>query len=492
LRSVYSQLDDYQRDAVHFFDRAGHAALLFEQGTGKTWITGGIIERLMSPTFVGLGVVRLSNLESTWVDFLQNKVGIRVCRSLTEFLTTTGPRVLLLNYEALPAIRKKLRKLRWTLIFYDESQGLKNRTSLASRIAAQLSPTAEHRLILSGTPLDKQPLDLWAQLRFLAPQVLGEWKHFEGEYLEPVSIDMTGVRSGSLKWHKLQRALMIRKSRREMRKKKVPQFLEAIKPYALRETKDVLGLSPPTVVPEEVFLWGYQRQLYEEMEHDLVSSTLRLTAPLRITQIGKLQQITGGYVVDDDGITHEVGSAKMRRVVRLVKRYKEPLVIFAKYLAEVDEIHQVCCGMGKRTGVIKGKNKKERHHIIEQFQSGKLDVVVCQIKTGGVGIDLYRARRAIIYSSTHSHIDYDQAISRLHRRGQKQLVYIHKIIAQGTIDQAIDTALQIKGAKTKFILNQLRRQRHGRQERRPFLQVPSRQSRRGPGRPGRDRPRLAA
>lgn len=490
---VWDQLDDYQRDAVEFVKGARHAALLFEQGTGKTWITGGILEQLIHSKFLALGVVRLSNIDSTWVTFLTEQVGITVCRSLGEVKSAVGPRILLIHYEALPAIRKAVRKMRWSFMFYDESQGLKNRASKASRIAGQLSDSAERRLILSGTPMDKRPMDLWAQFRFVAPHVFGtRWKDFEDEYLKPVEIDMTGVRPGSHRWNRLQRALTIRRNKREMRKDKFPQFLDAMKPHALRLTKSVLNLPPLEYVPECVELWGSQRRLYEEIERDLVSTTLRLTAPLKVTQIGKLQQITGGYVVDDDGVTHAIGSAKMRRVKSLVKEHREPLVIFAKYLAEVEGIAALCNALGRRTAMIRGKDKKRRGEIVKQFQSGGLDVIVCQIRTGGVGIDLFRARRAIIYSSTHSWIDFDQAISRIHRRGQKQHVYIHKIIVRSSIDEAIDMALRVKGKTTKFVLDHLRRKHDERQERSPVLQVRRRLAGRGPRRPGNHRSRHAA
>ena len=493
-RSVWKRLDDYQQEAVKFFETSKNAALFFEQGTGKTWITGGIIERMRHPEFVALGVVKLSNLESTWVKFLEQEVRIRVCRSLEKFKKQPGPRVLLLNYEALPRIRKKLQKLRWSLVFYDESQGLKNRSSIASRIAAQLSRQADRRLILSGTPIDERPVDLWAQFRFVAPEVFGtRWKDFEDEYLEKINIDLSTARPGSLRWHKLQKSLLIRKSKRNLCKNKLPQFMEAIRPYALRLTKSILDLPSLTFIREEIDLWGNQRNLYDEMEHDLVSTTLRLTAPLRVIQIGKLQQIAGGFVVDDDGDTHHVGNAKLRRLRRLVHRYDEPLVIFAKYIAEVLQIATEIRKAGRRVGVIRGGRGKSRGEIVEAFQSGELDVVVCQIRSGGVGIDLYRARRAIIYSTTHSHIDFDQAISRIHRRGQTKPVFIHKLIAKNTIDEAVDTALGRKVRSTNFILNQLRRPPNGRHERgQAFLQVQRRLPRRGSRGPARHRPCSAA
>lgn len=463
-RKLWRQLDEYQRDAVKFALSQKGCGLFFEQGTGKTWISGGIIESLLSPTFECLLVVPLTNIETTWVKTLRSQLPqLHIARTLEDFLQAPFPRCLLLHYEAVPKVIQKLRKRVWDAIIYDECHRLKARGTLQSRTAAKLRDCARYKIGLSGTPIEKQPQDLWGQFRFFAPHVFGtRWKDFEAEYFEPVVFNPQGYRPGSMRYLRELRRYQIAKHRRPFDEKKLPQFLKRIEGYALRVTKDVLGLPPLTYIEEEVTLRGFQRTLYQELERDMVSSVLNVSAPLKITQIGKLQQITGGYLFDDDGNVLEVGRAKLRRVKRILRQNETPVVIFCKYRQEVRCISEELMAMGYSVGTLTGSTpKRERPSIIERFQAGKTDVLVCQTRTGGVGIDLFRSHRIIVYSTTHSYIDFDQLISRVHRRGQQKEVSVHLLIARGTIDMAIFRALIRKRNASRSVLNHLRRKTNG-------------------------------
>lgn len=463
--TLFSKLDGYQQDAVRFALRAQKSALFFEQGTGKTWICGGVIEHLTAwglAKFNALVIVPLTNIESTWAKFFREQLPhVYVCLSWEEFLRCDADHVvLLLHYEAVPPVIKKLRKWAWSFIAYDESQRLKNRGSITSRTAAKLHDSAIYKLILSGTPMDEAPQELWAQFRFINRDVLGEsWKEFEDIYLEPVDIDLSKYRKGSWKWQMMLRKLQIARRKRPFNFDMLPDFLERVQPHALRVTKDVLDLPPCNLINAPVTLRGQQRIIYEELEHDLVSEVVNTSAPLKVTKIGKLQQVCGGHVIDDDGEVHQVGRAKMRKLKGIVNAHAgEPLVVFCKYLEEVASIAAELRISINRVETITGK-VKHRAPIVADFQAGKIDVLVCQIKTGGVGIDLFHSHVAVIYSPTYSWIDFDQAISRLHRRGQRKPVSVYLLYAAETIDEDIYAALRSKRRVTTRVLNTLRRRR---------------------------------
>lgn len=470
--TLFSKLDGYQQDAVGFAVKAKASALFFEQGTGKTWICGGVIEKLLATgiSFQAVLVVPLTNIESTWAKFLAEQLPhVRVTRTWEEYVGCVmregdrrhpAPIVLLLHYEAVPPIIKKLRKVRWSFIAYDESQRLKNRGSITSRTAAKLHDSAIYKLILSGTPMDEAPQELWAQFRFINRDVLGEsWKEFEDIYLEPVDIDLSKYRKGSWKWQMMLRKLQIARRKRPFNFDMLPEFLGRVQPHALRVTKDVLDLPPCNLINAPVTLRGQQRVIYEELEHDLVSEVVNTSAPLKVTKIGKLQQVCGGHVIDDDGEVHQVGRAKMRKLKGIVDAHAgEPLVVFCKYLEEVASIAAELRISINRVETITGK-VKHRAPIVADFQAGKIDVLVCQIKTGGVGIDLFHSHVAVIYSPTYSWIDFDQAISRLHRRGQRKPVSVYLLYAAETIDEDIYAALRSKRRVTTRVLNTLRRRR---------------------------------
>lgn len=468
-------------------------------------MTGGIIERDWHDDYQAVIVVPLTNKESTWLRFLKEHFPSKCIHTdFEEFLEAPCPRILVLHYEELTPGKqtkkgrkvdwrfvKKIAKMQLDLICFDEAHRLKNRNSGWSKAAYRLNNCSRRRLILTGTPMDERPVDLWAQFRFIAPDVLGtDFKEFEDKFMEPLEDLTKKYRRGSFMWMKMLRAMHIRSRKRKFNEEMMPEFLRLIKPHALRVTKEVLGLKPMTIVPVPVTLYGAQRRVYDELERNMISHLPtggRITAGLKITQISKMQQVCGGYVIDEDDQVHEVGRAKLRRTLRIIKDHpKEPIVVFCRYLEEVWSIEEELEELGLRVEVITGRVKaKERPRIQDRFQNGKLDVLICQIKTGGVGIDLFRSCIAIVYSLTYSSIDFDQAVSRLHRRGQKRAVNIFLLYALGTIDEVVYRAILSKRTVIKRVLTHLKLRRktlHGRQEEARSSQEGRLQVRRGESR----------
>lgn len=485
--TLWKKLDDYQKDAVDWAIPKSGCGLFFDQGTGKTWIVLGVIERILTPDFSVLLVVPLTNKISTWAKLLAAQLPqVTVCMTLEAFTAAEGrPRAMLLHYEELTPQRRakrgskvdwrfrdKLAKIDWSLIVFDECHRLKDRNSLQSKAAAKFRNCDALKMGLSGTPSDGKPsIDLWAQFRFFAPEVFGDrWGDFEDEFLEPVDVDLDGVRPGSFRWHLLLRKAMIAKGKRKIREDMEEEFIRRIKPYCLRvDANDVLDLPGLRIKPCPVVLRGRQARIYNDIEKRLVShiGQSRVTSPLRVTQLIKMQQICGGYVFDDEGQVQEVGTSKMLRVMSLIRTKKKPIVVFCRYLEEVWALHDELVGSGLRVETLTGKTKKKRRpEIQDRFQRGKIDVLIAQIRTGGVGIDLFRSCVGIMYSITYSFIDYDQALKRLFRRGQENIVEIFLVFARGTIDEDIFEAIVTKRNLNEHVLIRLKQRRrdHGRQE----------------------------
>lgn len=478
---LYEKLDDCQRKAVRVGIRRKCACIFFEQGVGKTHPMVSIIQELMDKRFAGFGVVMLSNIETTWRKLLRQECpDLTLCDDWDTFKRAACPKLFLVNYEKVDGkLKDKMGRFRWTLGFFDESQRLKSRGTKSSRVGMAIKD-CEYRFCLSGTPTDGDEIHLFGQLRFVVPQLYGNdrgaWKRFDERFLKP-----TGYMGYK------------RKFRAEM----LPVFLEEIKPYIIRvEAKDVLDLPPCTLELTPVELLGDQNAIYQKMEKDSVvhvakmekkakelransqilqargnlweaqqlrKEAKRITAGLRITQMVKLQQLCGGFVTDDDGDTHHVGSAKLRKLKAILKKKaKHPTVIFCKYTEERIAIELLVAELGFTYRAIHGgirdkKLKKERTEAQELFQSGKLDVMVCQVRAGGVGIDLFKARTGIFFSTTFSYIDYDQCRKRIHRRGQVNPTTLFFIYAENTIDEDIYKTILSKRSVTKRIFSTIKR-----------------------------------
>lgn len=470
---LYEKLDPYQVDAVKFALDIKTAALFFDQGTGKTWIAGGIIEQLCltRPKLNGLVVVPLSNLETTWADLL-SQVNVNIYRDWEEYKRGATPRLLLIHYEGLPKIDKRIAKHPWTFVTFDESQRIKARNSRQSRIAARKGlREAEYKLILTGTPFDDlldDPQQLWSQFRFLRPQLFGtRWGVFDQGYL---------YRTGWMG------------KKRKFRKGMFPRFLREIEPYVYRVTKDqVLDLPPLSFEMVPVELFGKQRRMYEELERNAVIQVAgrSLVTDLKIVQDGKLHQITSGFIIESvieagkrqkQRVIHQVGNAKLRKLRWLIRRLDLPIVIFCRYREEVRQIEQLITESNTRVATITGETRKTRAQTIRAFSGGKIDVLIAQVRTGGIGIDLDRSHSAIFYSTTWSFIDFDQAVSRLHRRGQTEPVKIFLLYAKRTIDKVVYESILLKRDTFQMVWEHLRKETLRWQRRPRTKQRPRRQA----------------
>jgi SNF2 family DNA or RNA helicase len=461
VSELWKKLDDYQRRIVLKAMRPG-IAIFAEQGTGKTYISAGIVDQMMRPGFCALVVVPLANVETTWVETLRRELPtLAIVRTWEEYKARGYEGLLLLHYEAMldKKLVKKLVKRHWSLVIYDESQRLKARASRASRAAARFVDV-DRRVILSGTPIEQAPQDLWAQFRFALPDVFGtRWDDFATRWLKPAGFM-------GYKW--------------EFRKKLMPKFLALIEPHISRVLKsEVLDLPPLKYRRVMVDLLGRQRSLYESIDRDSIASVdgREVTCDLEITKAVRLQQITGGYVRVDpnaedlqavrgtkrrpQGPMVEVGRAKMRALWSVAKRCSRPVVVFCKYRRELSAIVRRMRELGS-VGVVSGARKghgtaktqrRRRVETVRKFQRGELDALVVQVKAGGVGLDLDRACDAIGYSCTWSFIDFDQMVCRLHRRGQTRPVTVHLLQAANTVDEDIWTALLLKRSVTQQVLN---------------------------------------
>lgn len=440
-RSIYERLDWFQAEAVDFAIKRGSCALYMEQGTGKTWVSFGLVEKLLSPDFEGLVIGLLNNLETTWLDKISVEFPhLNVTRDWEEYKKLPKPKLLLCYYEYLVKHIKKLARRRWTMILVDESQRIKNRASHASRAMRQLRYQSDHKFVLSGTPDDGDPIHYWAQFRFFAPDVFGDvWSDFDETYLLP-----TGYMGYKRKF--------------DTRKKK--KFDKLIAPWIKVVGNEVLNLKPPKHVRVMIEMPDHVRKRYDLMEAHLVFELKDeiLAAQLPVTKTVKLQQIVSGFIYDDEHVAHRFSSFRLRRLMSVLERHpNEQKVIFCKYVPEMEAVEKLCTKMGLRVATLRGgrKHKKLKPQLQRDFQAGKYDVAIVQIRSG-VGIDLYQAQIAIFYSTGHSSIDFQQAKARVYRRGQQGQVVYYYLVVKNSIDEDIQLALKEKRSVSKSILKRLK------------------------------------
>lgn len=475
--ALFSLLKQHQRDGAMAAASISGYALLFAQRTGKTWATGAVLE--LSDDHDVLIVGPKTNIESTWAKFLGEKLpSYTVCRSLEEyrahqkeFEKAWGHRdhcILLLNYEQLPRLISKLVRIPWDRVVYDEAHRLKNRNSAASRAAAKLRHV-KTRLALTGTPQDLSSRDLWAIMRFVAPEVFGDsWPAFEEEYLQKPNIDPRKAR-GAIARKKAFLALMIARRKMPMREDMLDQFTDKLRPHVMRISKEDAGMKGARIHRRGVEMVGRQRRLYDQLEKTMVAkwNGQKIVTALKITQMAKLQQIAGGFIYDEDHEVHRVGNAKLDLLEQLIEKHvdDEHMAIFCKYKPEIEMIEKRLRRMGYRRiaklwGKVKDtKHKRERTQLLLDFQEGKYDAIIAQQRTGGVGVDLFKARKGFVYSMGHSFIDYDQMMSRMDFMAQDEQADFFLLYSKRSIDEDIISAVKLKTSVANVTYERLNRHR---------------------------------
>lgn len=438
--SWYEKLKKEQRDAADFVFARGSVALFSQQRTGKTYITMAVLEKLNWPD--ALIVAPLTSIDLVWVPALEQSP-YRICRSAEELAEASGARVLVLHYQAWEKASKKLAKLPWELVCIDESQGLKARNSKQSR-AARRFRHVPRRLALSGTPMDEKPIDVWAQMRFVNHEVLGEnWTAFAEEYC---------YRSGFMghEW--------------KFNPRKHDEFVQKLSPYVYRLTVGFLNLKPIVLHPIPFALLGDQQRIYKQMrDHNVIKlGHTTITAPLTVTSRTKLEQITGGRVLDEEDIPRFVGRAKERKLGVLISKLKPPLVVFCNFRHEIPIINRILRKFFRRIACLHGgikdtKKGKFRTDLVRDFQAGKLDALVCQLRTGGVSIDLTRSSELIFYSINHSYIDFEQVLFRLYGMNQKRVLNVYILFAVDTVDEEKVQVIENKKSEVYKVISHFER-----------------------------------
>lgn len=361
-------------------------------------------------------------------------------------------KVAVINYESTwrEGIFEALQDYDADLIICDESQRIKTHDASQSKAMHSLGDKARYKMILSGTPVQNEAIDIFSQYRFLDPTIFGyNFFAFRNRYCVMGGFNRKQI----VKYKDLD--LLIRKEHS----------------IAYRVTKDeALDLPEQTFENRYIPLPKKEREVYDRIRRDSYAELQdggKITATTVLTKLLRLQQFTGGFLVEDDADRPRlVSRGKLDALEDILEDYvvegKKKLVIFARFLAEIHEIEALCDKVLRRAGMnavaIYGEIKKEdRGGIVQQFQTDpKTTVFIGQIDTAGTGITLTAADTCVYYSVNFNFATYDQSKSRIHRIGQRNsCLYIH-LVAENTVDETILKALAKKEDLAKTVVDDWR------------------------------------
>lgn len=436
---------------------------LFEMGCGKTLTTIAVVGALYNLGKIDrVLVVAPTSVCSVWPHDLNQfatfpwearvllgdkKKRLKALNELENW-PFKALRIAVINYESThrEGIFEALSAYKPDLIVCDESQRIKNPSAAQSKALHKLGDAAPFRMILSGTPVQNNAVDLYSQYRFLDPAVYGaNFYAFKNRYCI----------MGGYGQHQI------------VGYRNMDELVEKEHSVAYRVTKEeCLDLPQQTFINRYIQFTDAEQAIYEQLRK---SSFLELetgenvTATTILTMYLRLMQLTGGFLTADESTRpKQVNTAKLDALADIVDDYVvdagKKLVIFARFRAEIAAIENLLRLRKIQYGSIYGDvSMEERGKIVEDFQTNPdTKVFVAQIQTAGLGITLHAASTAVFYSYDYNYANYAQALARIHRIGQRlPVTYIH-LVVDGSIDEKILAALENKEDMAKTVVDSWR------------------------------------
>ena len=310
----------------------------------------------------------------------------------------------------------------YDLAILDEAQAVKNPASSVSKRIREID--ARQRLALTGTPVENNLQELWAIFDWLVPGLLGDRRRFSTQLRYPIEREGSGT---------AQKLLAAR-----------------LRPFLLRRTKEEVAadLPPKTVIDERVPLEPKQAALYETLRVAMDARVKRAikekgVEKSRITVLDALlklrQACCDPALVKLDAARKVTESAKRARLMALL----EPLVaegrkvlIFSQFVEMLKLIEADVQAQGWDYAMLTGRTRK-RAEQIAKFQEGEVPLFLISLKAGGTGLTLTEADTVILYDPWWNPAVERQAMDRAHRIGQTKPVFVHRLIAEGTVESAI-------------------------------------------------------
>lgn len=340
--------------------------------------------------------------------------------------------LILTTYGTIRKDYEMLSKHTFDYIFLDESQAIKNPSSKIFRVITKLN--AKRKFVLTGTPIENTIVDLWSQMTFVNPNLLGDLNTFRKKFMIPIEKDAHKGTEKSLQ--------------------------QIISPFILRRTKDMVAKELPPLTERTYYSIMTDEQLsyYEEKKSEIRNYLLDLKQKVGfdkaylsiLSGITRLRLIANHPAIIDKNYKDESG--KFNDVIENINKIitsDNKLVMFSQFVKHLNlykeylEAHDIPFLM--LTG---STPMEERMQIVNEFQNNKdVKLILMSLKAGGVGINLTAADFVFLLDPWWNPAVEYQAINRTHRIGQDKNVISYKFIVKDSIEEKI---LILQNRKLKF------------------------------------------
>ena len=434
-------------------------AYFMEMGTGKSKVLLDNLSMLYDHGKIdGVLIVAPKGVVKTWFeqeipahlpDHIENEAVLwqaAITKNQQEKLNTlfkseTTLHILIMNVEAFSTAKGanfayKFMSCHNTLMAIDESTTIKNPKAKRTKNILKLSQYAKYKRILTGSPVTRNPLDLYSQCEFLSPWLLNfaSYYSFRNKYAEMKTLRISGRQIQVVSAYK-----------------NLGELSDKLKDFSYRVLKeDCLDLPEKTFMKRMITLTPDQFKIYKEMKEKALAhlnGKVTTTATI-LTQLMRLQQITCGHFKADDGTTQEIKNNRISELMNVLEEVEGKVVIWAHFQFDIISIIKEIVkayGPGSVVDYYGLTPYGERQDNIRKFQKDdKVRFLVGTPATGGYGITLTAASTMIYYSNGYDLEKRLQSQDRIHRIGQDHPVTYIDIIAEDTVDNKIVKSLKKK------------------------------------------------
>nr|WP_226904854.1 DEAD/DEAH box helicase [Pedobacter schmidteae] len=429
--ALQAELRGYQQDGVNwlnFLDDFNFGACLADDmGLGKTIqiISFILTQREKSVHNTNLIVVPASLIFNWQAEVAKFAPSIKIrtvygADRLKDIHEFDAYEIVLTSYGTLLADIRFLKAYRFNYVFLDESQNIKNPDSQRYKAVRMLQ--SRNKVVLTGTPIENNTFDLYGQLSFACPGLLGSKQQFKELYSVPID--------------------QFKDSRR------AKELQQRISPFILRRTKEQVAKELPDKTEMLIYceMGAEQREVYEAAVQEIkdyiegtTEDELKESSMYILQGMTRLRQICNSAELLKDDKFYGNASAKMDTLLEQIesKSANHKILVFSQFVGMLDLIRNELRERGIAHEYLTGQTRN-RAAVVTSFQDNpEVRVFLISLKAGGVGLNLTRADYVYIVDPWWNPAVENQAIDRTYRIGQEKNVVAVRLICPDTIEEKI-------------------------------------------------------
>lgn len=418
-----NHLYKYQNDVVQKALNEGSYGMFLDTGTGKT-ITSLEVASNYKKTLV---VCPLSIIEKAWIndcnEFYPNlKIVSLWSNSKKERLEAlnTQADIYVINYDGIEIIYNEILKAKFDCIIVDESSKMKNITSQITTRLLNLSTHIEHRFVLSGCPTPNHNSEIFPQMKFVNPEVLGN--NYYGFLARYFKQDMENPH----RWYQTQ-------------ENKDDFYNRLSQQCVFIDKEDCVDLPDKVFQIRQFDLHKEQQKYYDVILNDIQDNINQWSKFEFTAKLMKLRETLSGFVINKDKTISEFKNNKDKELEEVLSELgNKPVIVWCQFNYEIETLAKKFNGVGLTS---KTQNRDE---IIQQFKDGNIKLLFAHPRLIGHGLTLTNCNYNVYYSLSFSYEEFKQSQDRIHRIGQKNKCTYIILQARNTIDENIYACLNRK------------------------------------------------